>query len=239
MTILTRISLMFVACLCLASCAPSRADLSKHALPEKQQPTLVIVKRIDYDQNGLPVFQPRLRKQPTKVGEQYTVAYFVKDRPCKSFDIVILDEKIDLENPLNVLYAWSGRGFGLGIVLGDMTIRGGANTGRKEGLIVLAVGAVMPLVGGVAGFMIGTLAIIPQGVQDLGTMLSSGREAVISFTEYEYDTQGRLNMMKMFQPGEMPVELIRTVFTYEKNETAPSKTEVYSAPENKTRIIRQ
>jgi hypothetical protein len=87
--------------------------------------------------------------------------------------------------------------------------------------------------------MIGTLAIIPQGVQDLGTMLSSGREAVISFTEYEYDTQGRLNMMKMFQPGEMPVELIRTVFTYEKNETAPSKTEVYSAPENKTRIIRQ
>ena len=95
----------------------------------------------------------------------------------------------------------------------------------------------MPLAGGFAGFAIGTMAILPEGVQDLGTLLSTGREAIIGITEYEYDTRGRLKQMKMLQPGEPASELIRTAFTYEKNETIPSKTEVYSAPENKTRII--
>lgn len=237
MTILTRFSFLLFVSLCLASCAPSRADLSQHSLPAKEKPLLVFVKSVDYDQHGLPLFHSKLRKQPTKTGHQYTAVYFAKDRPIKSFDIVIVDQKIDLENPLNVLYTWSGKGFELGIVLGNLTLQAGAGSGSKEGLVVLAVGAAMPIVGGVAGFMIGTLAIIPQGVQDLGTMLTTGREAIISITEYEYDKQGRLSTMKMLQPGEPPSELIRTVFSYEQNETVPSKTEVYSAPENKTRTI--
>lgn len=237
MTTLTRALLLLFASLCLASCAPNRADMSQHALPNNEKPTLVFVKNVDYDQHGLPLFTSKLRKQLTKTGQQYTAVYFVKNRPIKSFDIVILDQKIELDNPLNVLYTWSGKGFELGIVLGNLTLQAGAGSGSKEGLVVLAVGVAMPIVGGVAGFMIGTLAIIPQGVQDLGTLLSTGREAIISITEYEYDTRGRLKQMKMLQPGEPASELIRTVFSYEQNEAVPSKTEVYSAPENKTRTI--
>lgn len=236
MATLTRALLLLFASLCLASCAPSRADMSRHALPNNEKPTLVFVKKVEYDQHGLPVFSPKLRKQPTKAGEQYTLVYFVKDRAMKSFDIVIVEKKIDLERPKNVLYQWTGNGFQVGAQLGmDFTVH--VARGGKEGLVVLAVGSVMPLAGGLVGFAIGTMAILPQGVQDLGSMFSTGREAVISITEYEYDTRGRLKQMKMLQPGEPASELIRTVFSYEQNEAVPSKTEVYSAPENKTRTI--
>jgi hypothetical protein len=237
MITLPRIAFSLFVCFCLASCAPARADLSKHCPSDKEKPTLVFVKNVDYDQHGLPLFQAKLRKQPTKTGEQYTVAYFVKDRPVKSFDIVIVEQKINFENPVNVLYTWTGKGFDIGLTLGYITMEAGSKSGSKEAWIVLAVGAAMPIAGGVAGFVIGTLVIIPQGVQDLGDMLTTGREAIIGITEYEYDGQGRLKLMKMFQPSETPAELVRTVFTYEKNETIPSKTEVYSAPENKTRTI--
>ena len=234
MNTLPRITFLLFAGLYLASCAPSRAELSKHSLPAKEKPSFVFIKNVDYDQHGLPLFQPKLRKQPTKAGEQYTLVYFVKDRAIKSFDIVIVEEKIDLERPKNVLYQWTGNGFQVGAQLGmNFTF----HARGKEGLVVLAIGAVMPLAGGLVGFAIGTMALLPQGVQDLGSMFSTGREAIISITEYEYDMRGRLKQMKMLQPGEPASELIRTVFSYEQNETVPSKTEVYSAPENKTRII--
>jgi hypothetical protein len=91
-------------------------------------------------------------------------------------------------------------------------------------------------VGGVTGFVIGTWAIIPEAAEDIKKLVTP-TEALISFTDYSYDEQGRLKLMKMFQPAEKPIELVRTDFVYSKDERTPYQTTVISFPENKTRTI--
>ena len=43
--------------------------------------------------------------------------------------------------------------------------------------------------------------------------------------------------MRMYAPGDRPVELVRTEYFYSGTEALPSKTVVTSYPENKVRTI--
>jgi hypothetical protein len=210
--------------------------LSKHALNQEKNGSFIFVKNVNYDAHGLPLFRPVLNRRPEKVGEQFTLVHLVDGRPVKSFDIVIAEEKLDLKRPRNVLYTWTGRGFDIGLALGYVTMEAGSKSNSKEGWLVLAVGAAMPVVGGVTGFVIGTWAIMPEAMKDIQKLLTS-TEVLISFTEYAYDDQNRLVLIKMYQPSEKPLELVRTEFIYTKDARIPSQTKIISYPEDKTRTI--
>lgn len=230
-----RVLMIPVLCCFLASCVSTHVDLSQHALNQGKNGSIIFVKNINYDMHGLPLFQPVLSKRPEKADEQFTLVYLADGRPVKSFDIVITQEKLNLDRPKNILYTWTGTGFAVGAVMGEATLKSGGSSG-KHAWIVFAVGVAMPLVGGVTGFVIGTWAIVPEAMDDIKKLLTS-TESLISYTEYEYDKQGRLKQMKMFQPAEKPIELVRTEFIYNKDEQTPSRTTVTSYPENKTRTI--
>jgi hypothetical protein len=225
-----------VLCLCLVCCTSTYVDLSKHALNQEKNGSFIFVKNVNYDAHGLPLFRPVLNRRPEKVGEQFTLVHLVDGRPVKSFDIVIAEEKLDLKRPRNVLYTWTGRGFDIGLALGYVTMEAGSKSNSKEGWIVLAAGAAMPIVGGVTGFVIGTWAILPEAMKDIQKLLTS-TEVLIGFTEYAYDDQNRLVLIKMYQPSEKPLELVRTEFIYTKDARIPSQTKIISYPEDKTRTI--
>jgi YD repeat-containing protein len=231
-----RILISLILVCCLASCASRQADLSKHALPTETKPSIIFINKVVYDAHGVPLFKPVLNKRPEKANEQFTVVYFVDGRVVKSFDIIISEQKLDLARPRNILYQWTGKGFEVGAVLGYATMRAASSSNSKEGWIVLAVGAALPIVGGVTGFVIGTWAIMPEAMEDIKKLLTS-TETLISFMEYEYDAQGRLILMKMLQPDEKPRELVRTEFLYTKDERIPLQTKIISYPENKIRTI--
>ena len=128
MKVTNYVMMVFVFC-SVISCAPRQFDLSKNSTPEKEKPTFVIVKKIDFDSHGLPLFQSVLNKRPDKVGDAFTLVLYAKDRPVKSFDIIIVQQETDLKKPLNVLYTWTGKGFAVGAILGGKTIEiaGGSN----------------------------------------------------------------------------------------------------------------
>lgn len=221
---------------CLAGCSATHVDLSNHALSQEKNGSTAVIKNIHYDAHGLPLFQPVLNKRPEKAGEQFTLVHRADGRPVKSFDILIAEETLDLERPRTVLYTWTGKGFDIGVALGHVTMEAGSRSSNKEGWIVVAAGAAMPIVGGIAGFVVGTWAILPEAMKDIQKLLTS-TEILISFTEYAYDDQNRLVLIKMFQPGEKPLELVRTEFFYAKDARVPVQTKIISYPENKTRTL--
>ncbi len=237
MTTVLRVAVFFIFFCCLAGCSAKRLDLSHHTAADKTDITIIQIKNVDYDQHGLPLFLSVLSRRPEKAGEQFTLVYLVDGKPVKSFNVLIVEQKADLMRPLNVLYSWTENGFKVGTVLGLGAAEAAGRTGGKEGLYSLAAAVVLPIAGGAAGFIIGTWAIIPPGMEELKNLLTTDREALISFTEYTYDKQGRVKVMKMFQPGDKPIELVRTDFVYTRDERTPSQTTVISFPERKTRVI--
>jgi hypothetical protein len=102
----------------------------------------------------------------------------------------------------------------------------------------LTVKLVTAAAGGVVGFAVGVVESIPEAAAELKKVIVNAREHVVSYTRYEYDTQGRIAFMRMYAPGDTPVELVRTEYFYSGIEALPSKTVVTSYPENKVRTIR-
>lgn len=224
-----------ILCACLLGCASKKIDLSQHLALDAKNTSIIIIKKVDYDAHGQPLFTSVLDKRPEKAGEQFTLVYLVDARPVKSFDIFVVDQELDLNQPRNVLYAWTGKGFEVGARVGlELGVRAAAE--GKNGWVLLAVGAAMPVLGGFTGFTIGTWVIVPSAMEDIKKLLSP-TETLISFREYSYDNLGRLTMIKMFQPAEKPAELVRTTFTYNEGRMTPSQTTIISYPENKTRTI--
>ena len=71
----------------------------------------------------------------------------------------------------------------------------------------------------------------------LGLILASLCALFLSGTRYEYDTRGRLAMMRMHLPDAVDTEVVMTVFFYKDGARDPEKTEVTSYIENKVRTI--
>ena len=228
--------LLLLCLLPLTACMTHRVDLTESALPGNAEQKLVMIARVEYDVKGRPFFGQRLKQRPQKAGAQFTVVQLAVSRAIESYDILVRsEEKPDMMRPLEVIYHWTGEGFqgGMALTQGSEGFSGSA----RELAAYMAVRVATVAVGGVVGFAVGVVESIPEAAAELKKVLVKARESVVSYTRYEYDEQGRIASMHMFAPGDRPVELVRTDYSYSGTEAMPSKTVVTSYPENKVRTI--
>jgi hypothetical protein len=228
--------LVLVCLLPLIACMTNRVDLAASSGQSAPAQKISILKRIEYDVKGRPFFGVPLEQRPSKTGEQFTLVSYLAGRPFQSYDIVVRGEEgPDLMRPLEVIYHWTGEGF-----QGGMALTQGMQgfSGSAEALAgYLTVKLVTAAAGGVVGFAVGVIASIPEAAGELKKVIVNARENVVSYTRYEYDAQGRIASMRMYAPGDAPIELVRTEYFYTGIESLPSKTVVTSYPENKVRTI--
>jgi hypothetical protein len=197
-----------------------------------------MVKKIEYDDRGRPLFLNVLRDRPLNTGDQFTLVHTVNGRPMRSYDIAIVgQEKADINKPLGVIYKWTGKGFEVGAVItNSLGSCGGVASGDM--LLACLVLLLAPLVIGTAtGFVIGLVASIPDTTTELSHVIVNARETVVSYSVYEYDEKGRIKFIKLYPPGEHGEELVRTVFYYNAESDVPSRTDVTSRIEKKVRTI--
>jgi hypothetical protein len=227
---------LLVGLLFISGCMTGRADLIASSGQNEAAQKIAIVKRIEYDVKGRPFFGFPLKQRPARAGEQFTLVSYLRDRPFLSYDIIVRGEEgPDLSRSLNVIYHWTGEGFQGGMALTqDMP----GFSGSLEALAgYLTVKLVPVAVGSVVGFAVGVAASIPEAATELRKVIVNARENVVSYTRYDYDEQGRIASMRMYAPGDSPIELVRTDYSYSGTEALPSKTVVTSYPEDKVRTI--
>jgi hypothetical protein len=197
-----------------------------------------LVKKIDYDNYGRPLFTDRLAGRPGKAGKVFTIVHTVNNRPVRSFDIAIVEhEKADMGKPLAVIYEWTGKGFEGGMVISQGIFPGGFSGSGSEAMVYLAIKAAPLVIGGLTGFVVGLVASIPEAAGELKHVIINAQERVITYTVYEYDEKGRIKFMKLYPPEEHAEELVRTVFYYTRDSDVPSRTDVTSRVEKKVRTI--
>jgi hypothetical protein len=204
--------------------------------PLQEQKT-VLVKKIDYDEHGRPLFLAVIKEPPSTVGDQYTVVQYRDNRPVQSFDMTVVGRKADMGRPLTVIYKWTGKGFQAGMIMAEGIAPDNYAGSAKEAAAYLVVKAAPVVVGSVSGFVVGLIASIPVTASELKNLVIDTQETMTSYTGYEYDTRGRLAMMRMHLPDAVDTEVVMTVFFYKDGARDPEKTEVTSYVENKVRTI--
>jgi hypothetical protein len=212
-----------------------RPDAEYPAVPKQGT---FMVKKIEYDDHGRPLFLNLLWDRPGKTGDQFTLVHAVHGRPVRSYDIAVIgQERADVKKPLSVIYKWTGKGFEAGAVISNsLGSCGGVSSGEALlGCLVLLVAPIV--IGGVTGFVIGLAACIPEASSELKKVIVNAREAVVSYSVYDYDEKGRLKIMKLYPPDERASELVKTVFFYDNGGETPYKTEITSVVEQKVRTI--
>lgn len=229
--------LSFLLFLLLSGCMTERVQPPTE-YPFVPRQSTFLVRQIEYDDHGRPLFSLVLSDRPGKVGQMFTIVHSVDNRPVRSYDIVIVKERqADLIKPLAVVYEWTGKGFEAGLVITGNLFRGGVYASGKDALAVVAIEAAPIVIGGVTGFVVGIVSSIPETATELGRLIVNARETVIGYTLYEYDEKGRIKFMKMQFPAQHDEELVKTEFFYEGENRDPLKTEVTSIPEQKMRMI--
>jgi hypothetical protein len=228
--------LVLLCLLPVTACMTSHVDLTASTLPENAEQKLVMIPRVEYDVKGRPFFGERLKQRPKEAGAQFTVVRLAGSRAVESHDILVHSEEgLDMMRPLEVIYHWTGEGFqgGMALTPGMEGFSGSA----RELAAYMVVRLVPVAVGGAIGFAVGVAASIPEAAAELKKVIVNARENVVSYTRYEYDEQGRIASMRMYAPGDRPVELVRTDYSYSGTEALPLKTVVTSYPENKVRTL--
>jgi hypothetical protein len=228
--------LFFLLCLLpLSACMTNHVDLTTSTLPATAEQKLVMLARIEYDVKGRPFFGARLKQRPQEAGTQFTVVRFSGNRAVESYDILVRsEEKPDMMRPLEVIYHWTGEGFQGGMAL---TQGSGFSGSARDLAAYMAVRVVAVAVGGVVGFAVGVVESIPEAAAELKKVIVNARESVVSTTRYAYDEQGRIASMRMYAPGDRPVEIVHTEYSYSGADALPFRTVVTSYPENKVRTI--
>jgi hypothetical protein len=207
--------------------------------PSVPKQSTFLVKKIDYDVYGRPLFRGRTAKRPGAAGERFTIVHAVNDRPSRSYDIAIVErQKADMGKPLSVVYEWTGKGFEVGLAISRGIVPSSYSaSSSNDALVFLAAMTAPVVVGGVTGFVVGIVSCIPETVVELKNLLVNARETVINYTVYEYDEKGRIRFMKLYPPIEHAQELVKTEFHYAGDREEPSKTEVTSLIEKSVRVI--
>jgi hypothetical protein len=204
--------------------------------PSVPKQSTFLVKKVEFDDHGRPLFPVILRDRPGKAGETFTIVHTVNNRPVRSYDIAIIEQQADIGKPLAIVYEWTGKGFQAGLDISGSFI-GSFHGSGEEAVAYLAIVAAPIAIGGVTGFVVGIVSSIPETGTELRRVIVNARETVIRCTLYEYDEKGRIRVMKMYPPGEYAKELVRTEYLYSADSDVPSKTEVTSPIEKKTRMI--
>lgn len=223
--------------LLLSGCMTDRFRPGTEFAPHLEQSTF-LVKKISHDEHGRPLFSDRLTKRPVQSGEEFSLVYLNAGKPVRSYDIVIVKEqRANMGRPLAIVYEWTGKGFEAGLSITGNFLRGGVSASGDAALAILAMEAAPIVIGGVTGFVVGVVSSIPETATEMRRVVVNTREALIGSTVYEYDEKGRISIMKMYPPAENAEELVKTEFVYEGENRDPSKTEVTSLIEKKTRLI--
>lgn len=239
MNIKSKIAVIFFIVPLVSACATSRADLAAYSLPSDPDARPVILKKIDYDGHGLPAFNVVLSDRPSEPGERFAVAYYIDERPVKSYDIIVTDQKAELGRPLEIIYDWTGKGFSAGLYLTghvNWNVRYEGSSWKELGALMVAVTA-PTIIGGACGFVIGVVSSIPEAAAEIKNLFVSSKETLLSYTIYQYDARGRMMRMKMYAPSDPPTEVVRTDFFYRDDNIVPLKTEITSYPDNKVRTL--
>src|SRR5574341_1418148 len=216
---------LVLACACAIA---THGCMTERVRPVTEYPSVpkqgtFLVKKIDYDAYGRPLFRDRTEKLSGAAGERFTIVHTVNDRPSRSYDIAIVErQKADMSKPLAVVYEWTGKGFEGGLALSQGLYPGGfVVQSRDEALAYLTIKAAPVVIGGVTGFVIGVVACIPATAIELSHVIVSARETVIGYTVYEYDEKGRIRFMKLYPPEEQASELVKTEFFYSGDGDVP------------------
>lgn len=229
------VSLLLMMCGCMTERVQPAAEY-----PSVPKQTTFLVRKIDYDNHGRPLFSDRISGRPNKRGDRFTIVHAVNNKPVRSYDIAIIDQqKADMGKPLAVIYEWTGKGFENGLYLsGHMFSNGVQINSRDEALAYLAIATAPIVIGGVTGFVVGVVSSIPVTAIELKRVVVNSRETVIGYTAYEYDERDRIKYLKAYPPEESAEEIVRTEYFYSEGSSDPYKTEVTSLAERKTRTIR-
>jgi hypothetical protein len=217
--------------------------VTERVQPVKEYPfvpeqTTFLVDKIEYDNHGRPLFSNVISRRPGGSGDRFTIVHAVNDRPVRSYDIAIVDQKADLSKPLAVIYEWTGRGFEGGLdISGRMFPQGVQINSGDEAMAYLAIRTAPIVIGTVTGFVVGVVSSIPVTATELKHAVVNSRETVIGYRVYEYDEQGRIRFMKVYPPVEHSEALVKTEFIYSGNSRDPFKTEVTSVVDQKMRTI--
>jgi hypothetical protein len=230
----------------LCACAlVTNGCMTERVRPTTEYPSVAkqsafLVKKIEYDTYGRPLFQERLGSRPGGAGERFTIVHAVNDRPSRSYDIAIVEQqKADMSKPLSVVYEWTGKGFEVGLAISHGIVPSSYSaSSSNDALVYLAAITAPVVVGGVTGFVVGVVSSIPETVVELRNLLVNARETVINYTVYEYDEKGRIRFMKLYPPAEHAQELVKTEFHYAGDRDSPSRTDVTSPIEKSVRVIR-
>ncbi len=207
--------------------------------PAVPKQSTFLVKKIDYDDHGRPLFSNVISRRPAGSGERFTIVHAVNNKPVLSYDIAIVDrQKADLTKPFAVIYEWTGKGFEGGLeISGRMFANGVTINSRDEALAYLAITTAPVVIGGVTGFVVGVVSSIPVTAVELKRVVVNARETVTGYRVYEYDEKGRIKFMKIYPPAEHSEELVKSEYFYSEGGKEPYKTEVTSAAEKKVRTI--
>ena len=230
----SRLLFLFSLALLLSGCMTERIQpVADYAFVPEQ--TTFLIKNLDHDEHGRPVFPAPLRARPGKSGELFTLVHTVNKKPDRSYDIAIVEQ--EKGRPFAVIYEWTGRGFEGGMEISESIMPGGVISSGGEAAAYLAIKTAPMVLGGVTGFVVGILSSIPETAIELRRVIVSAREKVVAYTVYEYDEQGRIKFMKLYPPAEHAPELVRTEFFYEGSGKDPFRTEITSLIEKKVRIL--
>jgi len=225
--------------LILNGCMTDRVQPVKE-YPDVPKQGTFLVKKIEYDEHGRPLFREKIRMRPGGKGELFALVHTVNNRPVRSYDIAVVEQQKSDKSPIEVIYEWTGKGYEAGMssgryIVGSVTVD--ARGGRGSGTIQIGGAIVTTVVLTAAGFVVGLVASVPSAMQELRNVVVNARETVIGYTVYEYDEKNRIKFMKLFPPIEHAEALVKTEFFYEGGSEDPSKTEVTSIIEKKVRLI--
>jgi len=230
-----------VSMLCLSllvsGCAAARVDL-----PDASSQRELIVRDIDNDQKGLPLFKRILDHRPAADGERFTIVRMRAGLPQQSFDIAIIGKDFDLHKPWEAFYSWTGRGFAWGMeTAGRMTMSAlqSSSGGNQKGLAAVVVaGTVVPVtIGTVTGFVVGIAEGVSSAVEESWKVLTSSQETIVTTTKYEHDGRGRLLLMRMYAADGVR-ELVRTEFHYNGDEMSPLRTVITNRVDGTVKTVR-
>ena len=221
----------------LAGCMTGRVQPVTE-YPSVPRQSTFLVKKVAYDKHGRPQFQERLHWRPGAAGEQFAIVHAVDEKPMRSYDIAIVKEqKPDMNKPLAVVYEWTGKGFEGGLVVAQGLFPNGFSGSGKEAAAYLVVKAAPVVIFGMAGFVVGLVASVPETAAELKHLVVNARETVLGYTVYEYDEKGRIRFMKLYPPVEHAEVLVKTEFFYQDDAVVPFRTEVNSLVEKKMRLL--
>lgn len=234
---------IFLSSLCLillTACGTKQVNLADQSSGPLRT---VILREVEYDQRGLPLFVKTLNKRPVDPGERFTVGLFRGDIPVKTFDLAIKRSHGDFKVPLRILYDWTGKGFKNGAAVGVVMALAVADASTEESSsddLELMAGSLVAgaVVGTAGGFVVGLAASTPSAFEEAQKSILRAQEAIVTYTEYEYNDLGQLREMVMYGPDTRE-PIVRTDFYYEDDRNIPIQANIRSYAENKVRVIDQ